>query len=51
MDFQTIFLVVGALVTGAVVALKVIAPITTTKVDDAVLAKLEAIEDLLKLKK
>lgn len=50
MDFQTVFLVVGALLTGAVVALKVIAPLTATKVDDAVLAKLEAIEGLLKKK-
>lgn len=32
---------------GAVVALKVIAPMTKTKVDDTLLARLEALEKML----
>lgn len=48
MNLQTILMVAGALLAGAVVGLKVIAPMTATKVDDEVLAKLQALEDLLK---
>ena len=42
-----LYLAVG-LVVGGVAALKIIAPRTATKTDDAVLAKLEAMESLLK---
>lgn len=45
---QNILLVAGGLVAGVVVALKVIAPMTSTTKDDAVLAKLEALEAMLK---
>lgn len=47
MDLSLILAVVGGLVAGAVVALKVIAPKTKTKVDDTILARLEALENLL----
>lgn len=44
---QNILLVAGGLLGGAVIALKVIAPLTKNTKDDAVLAKLEALEALL----
>lgn len=47
MNLQTILAVAGALVAGIVVGLKVIAPMTSTTVDDAVLKKLEALENML----
>lgn len=40
---ETIVAVVGALVAGAVVALKVIAPKTATKKDDEILALLQKV--------
>lgn len=40
-------LVLSGVIAGVVVALKVIAPLTKTKVDDQVLARLEAVEKLL----
>lgn len=48
MNLQTVFMLLGALVAGVVVGLKVIAPMTTTTVDDKVLEKLEALEAVLK---
>lgn len=48
MSLSMILAVVGALVAGAVVGLKVIAPLTANKVDDEVLARLEQIEAALK---
>lgn len=40
-------LVLSGVIAGVVVALKVIAPMTKTTVDDQVLARLEAVEKLL----
>ena len=48
MNLDTILMVAGALVAGAVIGLKVIAPRTATTVDDRVLARLEVLENLLK---
>lgn len=48
MSLSMILAVVGALVAGAVVGLKVIAPMTANKVDDEVLLRLEQIEAALK---
>ena len=45
---QNILLVAAGLVAGAVVALKVVAPLTATTKDNEVLARLEALEALLK---
>lgn len=45
---HAVLAIAGALVAGAVVGLKVIAPMTATKTDDEVLARLEALEELLK---
>ncbi len=41
--------VLGGLVTGAIIVLKIVAPKTGNKVDDAVLARLEQLERLLGL--
>jgi hypothetical protein len=46
---QNILLVASGLVAGAVVGLKVIAPLTSNKVDDEVLARLEKLEQMLAL--
>lgn len=48
MNLQAVLMVLGALLAGAVVGLKVIAPMTANKVDDEVLARLEALEEMLK---
>lgn len=48
MNLETILMLAGALVAGAVIGLKVIAPRTATTVDDAVLKRLEVLEELLK---
>lgn len=48
MNLQTVLMIAGALLAGAVVGLKVIAPLTANKVDDEVLARLEALEELVK---
>lgn len=48
MSLEMIIAVASGLVAGVVVGLKVIAPMTANKVDDAVLARLEAIEAVLK---
>lgn len=48
MNLETILMLAGALVAGAVVGLKVIAPMTSTTVDDEVLKRLEQIEGVLK---
>ncbi len=45
---QNILLVAGGVLGGVVFALKVIAPMTATKVDDEVLARLAALEEMLK---
>jgi hypothetical protein len=44
---ETILAVAGGLVAGVIVGLKVIAPMTSTTKDDAVLARLEKLEELL----
>lgn len=46
MDLSLVISVAVGLLAGAVVALKVIAPKTKTTVDDAVLARLEALEKI-----
>jgi hypothetical protein len=43
-----ILLIAGAILTGAITALKVIAPKTATKKDDELLAALERIKELEK---
>lgn len=48
MNFQIMLSAGLGLLAGVVVALKVIAPLTKTKVDDAALARLEALEELVK---
>ena len=48
MNLQNILLVAGGLVSGVIIGLKVIAPLTSTTKDDAVLARLEALEAMLK---
>ena len=48
MDLSLLLSVAVGLVTGVIVALKVIAPKTKNTVDDAVLARLEALEAMLK---
>jgi len=45
---QNILLVASGVLAGVVVGLKVIAPLTANKVDDEVLARLEALEELIK---
>lgn len=45
---QNVLLIAGGVLAGLVVGLKVIAPITATTKDDEVLARLEALEALLK---
>lgn len=47
MNLTLLLAVAGALVAGAVVALKVIAPRTKNTVDDEILKRLEALEALL----
>lgn len=47
MSLSVALVVLAALVSGAVVGLKVIAPLTKSKVDDEVLARLEALEKIL----
>jgi hypothetical protein len=50
MDFTLVFAVAGGLVAGIVVALKIIAPLTKTTVDDQALAiaeKIKALADAL----
>lgn len=47
MNLQTILMIVAALVSGGVVGLKVIAPMTKTAVDDEVLKRLETLEGML----
>lgn len=47
MDFSLILSCAVGLIAGAVVVLKVIAPKTANKTDDAVLARLEALEKML----
>lgn len=44
---ETILIVAAGLVSGVVIGLKVIAPRTATTVDDEVLEKLKALEELL----
>lgn len=48
MTLELLLAAVAGLVTGTVVGLKVIAPLTKTTVDDDVLKRLEALEALLK---
>lgn len=48
MDISMLIALAAGLVVGAVAALKIIAPRTATPKDDAVLAKLEALEEVLK---
>ncbi len=48
MDLNMILMLALGLVGGVVVGLKVIAPMTSTTVDDKVLARLEQIESVLK---
>jgi hypothetical protein len=48
MNLELLLALLVGLVAGAVVGLKVIAPLTSNKVDDAVLKRLEALEELLK---
>jgi hypothetical protein len=48
MTLQLALIVLAALVAGAVVGLKVIAPLTKTTVDDEVLKRLETLEQILK---
>lgn len=48
MTLELVLALAAGLVGGAVVALKVIAPRTSTTKDDAILARLEAVETLLK---
>lgn len=47
MDLSLIISVAVGLLAGVIVALKVIAPKTQTKADDALLARLEALEALI----
>jgi hypothetical protein len=47
MDWSNLITLVVGLVAGGIAALKVIAPKTANKTDDAVLARLEAVEKLL----
>jgi hypothetical protein len=46
MDFGILISVAGGLVAGVIVALKVIAPLTSSKLDDRILAVLEKLEGL-----
>lgn len=46
--FTNVLLVAAGVVSGVVLALKVIAPMTSTKVDDEVLTKLASLEEMLK---
>lgn len=48
MNLETVLMLAGALIAGAVVGLKVIAPRTGTTMDDKLLERLEALEELLK---
>lgn len=48
MSLELVLAVVGGLVVGGVAALKIIAPKTKSTIDDAVLARLEKLEELLK---
>ena len=48
MNLTIILSVAGGLLAGAVLALKVIAPLTKTEVDDGVLKRLETLEEMLK---
>lgn len=48
MNLEMILAVVAALVAGGVIGLRVIAPMTSNTVDDEVLKRLEALEELLK---
>lgn len=48
MSVELVLSVVGALVAGVIVGLKVIAPRTATTKDDEVLKRLEVLEELLK---
>lgn len=45
---QNVLLIAGGLLAGAVVGLKVIAPLTATKKDDELLKRLESLEEMLK---
>lgn len=47
MSLNQILLLAGGLISGVIVGLKVIAPLTKTTADDAVLKKLEALEGML----
>lgn len=47
MDYTLILSVALGVLAGAIAALKVIAPKTATTVDDTVLARLEALEDMV----
>lgn len=47
MDLSILISAAVGLIAGAVVALKVIAPLTKTTVDDKVLARLEQLEKML----
>lgn len=47
MTLELVLAVAGGLVAGVVVGLKVIAPRTSTTVDDELLARLEKLEKLL----
>lgn len=47
MSLQTVLIVVAALISGVVVGLKVVAPLTANTTDDEVLKRLEALERLL----
>lgn len=47
MDFSILISSALGLLAGAVVALKVIAPLTRTKVDDKVLERLEQLEKMV----
>mgnify|MGYP001558947325 CR=1 FL=1 len=47
MDLSVIFSAAVGILAGVLVALRVIAPLTKTKADDAVLARLESLEALI----
>jgi hypothetical protein len=49
MDLSLVLAIALAALAGAVVALRFIAPKTQTKVDDALLVRLEALEKLLRV--
>lgn len=47
MNLQNVLMIAGGVLVGAIAALKLIAPKTKNTTDDAVLARLEALEALV----